>query len=156
MSKPILTPLEAYKLVRQGLVKTALDGYVTNNFQWREVFTECTMGEVAGCHSQFYQNALIQAELMEKIRAYFGNKPITVTSWYRDKAHNRRVNGATKSRHLVGLATDFEIKGFEGVSGNAKVQKMLDKLPWMANRGLEFTHGEWTHVDSGGYSRFHA
>ena len=47
-----------------------------------------------------------QAVVMNKFRAYLGNLPLIVTSWYRDPVTNRRVGGASRSSHLWGYAAD--------------------------------------------------
>lgn len=44
---------------------------------------------------------------LEQLRSAMGNKPLTLISAYRDPAHNRRVKGRPKSRHLVGEAVDI-------------------------------------------------
>jgi uncharacterized protein YcbK (DUF882 family) len=35
------------------------------------------------------------------------NRTINITSWYRSVAHNKSVGGASQSKHLDGLAIDF-------------------------------------------------
>nr|QJB21154.1 MAG: hypothetical protein [Microvirus sp.] len=47
---------------------------------------------------------------LQKIRDYFG-KPIIITSAYRTVVYNRKINGATYSKHTTGQAADFYIKG---------------------------------------------
>lgn len=48
--------------------------------------------------------------LLETIRAHF-DRPVVVTSGFRSVAHNRRVGGASSSRHLWGLAADIRVIG---------------------------------------------
>ena len=64
------------------------------------------------------------SEVMEEVRTLMGNKPITVTSWYRDPATNRRVGGASKSCHLVGDAVDFIVAGETPAQGHKTLE------PW--------------------------
>ena len=51
--------------------------------------------------------AQVQAFHMERLRHVLGDKPISVLSWYRDPETNRRVGGATSSRHLRAEACDL-------------------------------------------------
>lgn len=145
----IITPQQAYDLIKSGWHGNLKDYKVSPNFNWGEVFTSCSRLEIFQCPRAYYNNALKQAQTMEKVRAFF-NKPIDVTSWYRDKAHNERVEGAPGSFHLKALATDFTVRGSLGEEANLKVQKKLDPLPFMQTCGLEWTGGNWTHVDSRG------
>lgn len=56
------------------------------------------------------------AKYMDKVRAYLGDKPIRITSGYRDPATNRAVGGASSSRHMSGDAVDFYVEGLDVVS----------------------------------------
>jgi len=47
-------------------------------------------------------------DLLQKIRAQI-DFPLIVTSGLRCKAHNARVNGSPRSKHLLGIAADFYI-----------------------------------------------
>lgn len=49
---------------------------------------------------------------LQKIRDHFG-KPITINSGYRCATHNKRVGGATGSRHTKGQATDIVVSGIK-------------------------------------------
>lgn len=49
--------------------------------------------------------------ILERIRSHFGNKPIVVTSGCRCAKHNKAVGGVQGSRHVLGKAADFYIKG---------------------------------------------
>lgn len=62
---------------------------------------------------------------LDRYRERFG--PTRIISGYRDPAHNRRVGGATRSRHLLADAADLEPKatvaqarelGFRGIGFN--------------------------------------
>jgi hypothetical protein len=52
-------------------------------------------------------NIIKQAKELDKLRAYLGDIPLVVTSWYRDPKTNAVVGGAANSSHLTGLATDI-------------------------------------------------
>lgn len=49
-------------------------------------------------------------DLLVEIREYY-DKPVKIKSGYRCKEHNRAVGGAPRSRHLVGDAADFIVRG---------------------------------------------
>jgi uncharacterized protein YcbK (DUF882 family) len=85
------------------------------------------------------------AKAMEDIRKRFGNRPIIVTSWYRDPATNAAVGGASQSRHLTGDALDFVISGIHPYD----VYVALDA--WWGNRGGLASSRVFTHIDARGY-----
>jgi len=51
-------------------------------------------------------------DLLIEIREHF-NKPLIINSGYRCESHNKKIGGATHSRHVVGDAVDFTIKDFK-------------------------------------------
>ena len=55
------------------------------------------------------------AKYMDKVRAFLGDRPITITSGYRDPKSNRYVGGARDSRHMYGDAVDFWVQGLSVV-----------------------------------------
>lgn len=89
----------------------------TKNFTWNEALHGGTRIPTKGnCYGNLTPEDVIQnivrvAAEMQKIRdSYFGGS-ITINSWYRDPATNRRVNGASRSRHLFGDSCDFTVAG---------------------------------------------
>ena len=66
-------------------------------------------------HQHQCDTAVRLAQFLEKVRAQFGGKPITITSGYRPAAINRQVGGASNSEHLYDApgvgAVDFNIIG---------------------------------------------
>lgn len=83
------------------------------------------------------------AEAMQEIRGRLGDRPITITSAYRPPAVNRRVGGASQSRHLTGDAVDFVVSGLSAPA----VERQLDAW-WGGRGGLASSqrHG-FTHID---------
>ena len=49
-------------------------------------------------------------DILHSIRHHF-NAPVTITSGYRTPEHNKKVGGAKKSTHMVGIAADIVVKG---------------------------------------------
>ena len=82
--------------------------------------------------------------LLEEVRAHFG-APVHVNSGYRTPEHNKRVGGATDSRHVWGFAADFTVRGVK----NSAVRTRLRQL----EVGGIGTYASWTHCDVDGYRR---
>ncbi len=112
------------------------------NFTWREATKN---GARMPAKKDIVVNVLRIADTMQEIRELFGNRSIKVTSWYRDPVSNRRVGGASRSRHLTGGAVDFRISGVS----TAEVQRRLD--PWWGSRGGLASANSFTHIDNRGY-----
>lgn len=112
------------------------------NFSWAEATKGGTRIPV---NKKIVQNILRIADTMEEIRSLFGDRPITITSWYRDPVSNRRVGGASRSQHLTGGAVDFVIAGVHP----SEVQRRLD--PWWGSRGGLASASSFTHIDNRGY-----
>lgn len=51
------------------------------------------------------------AEMIQKLRDYYG-KPITVNSWFRTPAYNKKVGGSSNSLHLIGRACDLKVTNY--------------------------------------------
>lgn len=54
----------------------------------------------------------VTAQLLERIRAHLGNKPIIVSSGFRTPALTKAVGGSTTSDHDKAMATDFSCPKF--------------------------------------------
>jgi hypothetical protein len=89
--------------------------------------------------SQITRNIMELAKELDKIRSEFGDRPITVTSWYRDPQSNRAVGGAGNSHHLLGWAADIQIKGIPSAT-------VADRLSERWQGGLGDSRS-FTHVD---------
>lgn len=85
------------------------------------------------------------AELMERIRQFFGNLPITVNSWYRTPEYNKQVGGAKNSQHVLGRAVDFTVQGIRP----AEVQKRLATVVRELGIGGLGCYPTFTHIDLG-------
>ena len=113
---------------------------VGGNFTWGE-FTRG--GERMPQSAAIVGQVRKAAEAMQEIRGRLGDRPITVTSAYRPPAVNRRVGGASQSRHLFGDAVDFVVSGMPAL----EVERRLDSW-WGSRGGLASSrrHG-FTHID---------
>ncbi len=80
------------------------------NFTW----AEATRGGQRMPSDQATVNAIVRiAQLAQQARDRIG-RPFIITSWYRPPDINRRVGGATNSRHVVGDAIDYYVEGMTG------------------------------------------
>ncbi|HIK45423.1 MAG TPA: peptidase M15 family protein [Leptolyngbyaceae cyanobacterium M65_K2018_010] len=85
------------------------------------------------------------AQALEEIRHLYGGRAITINSWYRPRAINAAVGGASMSRHLQGDAVDFNVTGIHPYD----VYKRLDG--WWGSRGGLASSSVFTHIDTRGY-----
>ena len=153
-NKPRDTPVEpetkiadrdrgrAIKVPKLGTVYLG-DPILTNgNFSWAEATKNGNRIPV----DETVVNGILQiAEAMEEVRDYLGGRPITVNSWYRDPASNRKAGGASRSRHLSGDAVDFVVQGIAPPDVNRKLE------PWWRDRGGLASASVFTHLDARGY-----
>ncbi len=80
------------------------------NFTW----AEATRGGARMPPNQATVDAIVRiAALAQQARDRIG-RPFLITSWYRPSEINRRVGGASESRHIVGDAIDFYCVGLTG------------------------------------------
>lgn len=85
---------------------------------------------------------------LERLRHELGDRPIPVVSWYRTKAHNKAVHGASRSRHVKGDATDHPREWVEHV-GRSRVLQAGDRV--FAHGGMGVYPGGNVHFDSRGF-----
>jgi hypothetical protein len=90
---------------------------VTPNFTLAEFTDSQTAARkgipnVPAVGSQERKNLQRTAEVMEKVRAILGDKPILISSGYRSPQVNAAVGGSKSSAHMSGLAVDFSCPGF--------------------------------------------
>ncbi|MCL2512370.1 MAG: D-Ala-D-Ala carboxypeptidase family metallohydrolase [Oscillospiraceae bacterium] len=89
-------PAKEYSLKKDG------NTYLSKNFQVKEF--RCRDGN---------DKILIDDALVQKLQAMrdcFG-VPVNINSAYRTAAYNKKVGGASNSRHLCGTAADIAVKG---------------------------------------------
>lgn len=92
------------------------------------------------------EGILKQATQLNKFREFI-DKPIIVTSWYRDPVTNRRVGGVRDSYHVRGLATDFIVPGLSPY----QIIHAAKEFGWKGGMG-QYT--SFVHLDSRNYAVF--
>ncbi len=109
------------------------------NLTW----AEATRGGVRMPPNQATVDAIVRiARLAQQARDRLG-RPFIVTSWYRPAEINRRVGGASHSRHMVGDAIDFYCVG---LTGN-QVYWFLDPW-WPGGLGRYRRYPNLVHLDA--------
>ncbi len=83
---------------------------------------------------------------LERIRVLFGDRRLTINSWYRPPEVNRAVGGVSNSTHLAGHGVDFTVAGINPIN----VYLRLDK--WHGANGGLGKSSVFTHLDLRGYS----
>ena len=80
------------------------DSKLSENFKVSEFACKC------GCATLKVDEKLVT--YLQKIRCHFG-VPITINSGYRCETHNKKVGGASGSRHTKGQACDIVVRGIK-------------------------------------------
>ena len=97
----------------------------------------------SGCCTQTkVDDKLVQ--YLQQIRNHFG-KPVNISSGYRCEVHNKKIGGATASRHKSGQAADIYISGV----APAEIAKYAESIG-ILGIGLYETDadGHFVHVDT--------
>lgn len=81
--------------------------------------------------------------VLKSVERHYG-RPVVVTSGYRSSKHNRRIGGASGSRHTSCEAADIQI---DGVS-KWQLAKYLRSMPGRGGVGT-YCHTESVHIDIG-------
>ncbi len=149
MPAPVATPAPP-RPVRWTPSNLQLDASIVpnGNFTW----AEATRGGARMPPNQATVDAIVRiATLAQQARDRIG-RPFLITSWYRPAEINRRVGGASQSRHIVGDAIDFYCVG---LTGN-QVYWSLDpwwpgglgrysRFPSLVHLDARSTKARWTH-----------
>tara|TARA_R110000803_G_scaffold9252_1_gene29355 strand:- start:517 stop:921 length:405 start_codon:yes stop_codon:yes gene_type:complete len=80
----------------------------------------------AGMPEDVWQNIKILASQLEVLRSHL-NKPISVTSGFRSETHNNRIGGKKNSQHLLGKASDLQVKGLKPKKVYDAIEKLISQ-----------------------------
>ena len=138
--KPLLIPPRPQRWTPNNIQLEA--SIIPNgNFTW----AEATHGGTRMPPNQATVDAIVRiARLAQQARDRIG-RPFIVTSWYRPPEVNRRVGGASRSRHIVGDAIDFYVNG---LTGN-QLYWALDPW-WPGGLGRYRRFSRLSHIDARG------
>ncbi|SJZ50100.1 YcbK family protein [Consotaella salsifontis] len=92
------------------------------------------------------ETSCFPAKLVSMVRAveqHFGQKAV-ITSGYRSPSHNRAVNGAKKSMHMLCQAADIQVPG----ANSRAVAEFVRALPGRGGVGT-YCHTTAVHIDIG-------
>ena len=115
------------------------------NFKWKEALFLPKWGSYAKPSLEEIENISKTAYKMEVIRAVL-NCPLRVTSWLRPKDYNKAVDGARRSKHLEGLAVDFQPLDMDCDKAR---EILLPLLPGLEIRMEDRPGSNWVHIDLG-------
>ena len=113
---------------------------LTDNFSLQEFQSK----DGAPFPNDVMNNLVTLAQQLQVLRDHLG-KPITVTSGYRSKEHNKKIGGALDSYHVRGMASDIQVEGMkpkevaEAIEGLIKEGKMME--------GGIGIYRSWIHYD---------
>ncbi len=140
--KQFWTPQSVYNFLREkhknGLLLTqtlATGIYATENFCWSELLLHQT---------ELPSLAVLEhlLEVANRLQAFrdtlFGGATITITSAWRSELYNKKIGGASKSKHIYGQAADFCVGNFPP----SKVQNLLT-----GHSGGLGSYKNFTHID---------
>lgn len=119
---------------------------ITGNFTLEELTRSATglrLGLDNTLPAQFLRNAEQVAEALERVRAYFGGKPVRVTSCYRSKAVNAAVGGSLTSSHMAAMAADFEVSGVPNIEVCRSIPEIIPEFDQVI---YEFGPTGWVHL----------
>ena len=138
------TGAEAFHLIRSSKTNELRTRPVSQHFSWGEVFVHRTNAEIERDASLDELEAAYRlAQQLDVVRGFLGNRPITVTSWWRDRATQVRLvgegTGATNSWHVKGRAADIKVAG---LSPTTVYNRLKSWWPGEVGNGarLGFTH----------------
>lgn len=131
-------------IVNKPVVNTSTTGDVfwdgIKYFTKDEFACKCKQYGRAYCNGYPVEPSQKLVKLAEKVRMHF-NAPITVSSGIRCKQHNINQGGVANSRHTLGTAMDFAVRGKTA----AQVLAYVKTLPEVAY--CYAINNEYVHMD---------
>jgi zinc D-Ala-D-Ala carboxypeptidase len=83
------------------------------------------------------------AWLLERLRFDLGNKPIVITSGFRNEELNNAVGGVANSDHRLGYASDFKIAGL----APKEIIAVIRNNGYMFDQAID-EFGRWVHLST--------
>lgn len=120
------------------------ENYITENFKW----SEFESGDGKPVPKKHEANVRELCENLEVLRAFL-SEPLTITSGYRSKAHNKAVGGVENSQHLTAKASDIVAAQSTPGKVHGAIQYLI-KHGRMKEGGLG-KYNSFTHYDIRGY-----
>lgn len=124
--------------------------YSGSHFTWAEatkngtrIPSQTNFGGTIIPAAQITGNIVKIAKELDKIRSEFGDKPISINSWYRDPVSNQAVGGVRNSQHLLGWAVDIQIQGY---TPNTVAAKLTSSWRGGLGDSSAFTHLDLRHL----------
>lgn len=122
---------------------------LTPNFKLSEFTHSATANRIGNANKpedHHLENLKHLAQNMELVREILGNKPINISSGYRNPVVNKAVGGVPTSGHALGLACDFSCRGFgdnfEVATAIADSDLNFDQLIYEVDQW----GGTWVHI----------
>jgi Peptidase M15 len=124
--------------------------YNGSHFTWGEatkngkrIPTQTTFEGIIISGAQITSNIIKIARELDALRSDFGDRPITITSWYRDPISNKDIGGVRNSQHLLGWAADIQI---QGINPNTVAARIADSWSGGLGDSTAFTHLDLRHL----------
>ena len=95
---------------------------LTPNFNKKEFASK----DGAGMPEPVWLNIKTLASQLEVLRSVL-NKPIAITSGFRSEIHNTRIGGSKTSQHLLGKASDLQVKGLKPKTVYKAIEKLIEQ-----------------------------
>jgi hypothetical protein len=141
-TEKVIVGLKTVRIIDVGVVASDQKIYPGSNFNWGEFTKGLTRIPDNGT---VVRNLVKLAHHLDGVRAFLGNRPITLTSVYRPPAINKACGGVVNSRHLFGDAADIIV---QGIPPHDVFRKLND---WHSHRGGLGDGKGFTHIDLRGY-----
>lgn len=117
----------------------------SRHFKWREALYLREWQIYAFPTDAFVIQEIEKSALkMDLIREFF-KKPVIVTSWFRPPKYNVEIGGAPKSKHVLGMAVDFQVKGMDAEVARTWLE---EKLVEFNLRMENLPKSNWVHIDT--------
>jgi uncharacterized protein YcbK (DUF882 family) len=113
---------------------------LTENFY----LNEFTCKDKSDIDYKVFNNIIELAKQMQVIRDSF-NAPIIINSAYRSPAYNSMIGGAKQSKHKLGQACDFTVKGFTPNQVHLKLLGLIKE--GLITKGGVGQYNSFTHYD---------